>query len=289
MRRRVIITFVTLCASVIFLFCNSAIRGFCSEMTYPFQRMLSKASFQIRSRFVAAWRGLCDGPTRDNYAIEVERLRVMLQDSDLIAQENRVLRQTLAWQERIPYKVVAAPIFSYGGGLGVWPRLQLAAGSANGIAPGNIVLVPDGLVGRIADSVTLHTSEVILLSDPASRVAAEVPGGVKGIVQGAQGIDYAEHEKESLLYVSHPLVMRFVAKNAALSPGQELYTEGSGGLFIRGIKIGTIIERKNNTADLLSEILVEPTVDPTLLNTVFILTIQAPNQAPDKERITNAR
>jgi rod shape-determining protein MreC len=145
-------------------------------------------------------------------------------------------------------------------------------GSNHGVAAGDIVVVPDGLVGRIADSVTPHTSEVILLSDPACRVAVEVPGGVKGILQGAGGEDYGARADEPLLYSIEPLLLRFVSRNANVVPGSTLFTEGSGGLFLRGIKVGTIIEREVVPDDCLAKILVEPAVDPTLLRIVFILT-----------------
>ena len=148
----------------------------------------------------------------------------------------------------------------------------LSAGSLQGIQTGDIVLVPEGLIGRISENVTLHTSEVILLSDPACRVAAEVPGGAKGVIQGMQGVDFGESSEEPLLYTTHPLSMRFIARNANLTPGQSVYTEGSGGLFLRGLKIGTITERRENPAELLSEVLVEPAVNPTTLKTVFVLT-----------------
>lgn len=271
MRRRLISSLIILSIILAFLFGNAMIRRCCTELTYPFQRILTWSNTQIGARLSAAWRGLCDGPMRDNSAIEIERLRVMLQTSEAIAQENAALRQTLSWQTRIPFQVIAARVTSHGGGLGVWPKLQLAVGKLHGIAAGDVVVVPDGLVGRIADTVTAHTSEVILLSDPACRVAVEVPGGTKGIVQGAQGIDYAKRADEPLLYAINPLAMRFVARNALLAPGQELYTEGSGGLFPRGIKVGTVLERHVSTTELLSEVLVEPAIDPRVLETVYVL------------------
>ncbi|MBO7181741.1 MAG: rod shape-determining protein MreC [Kiritimatiellae bacterium] len=272
MRRRFLPYLIIACAIFAFIWANSTIRAFCTEITFPFRRVLVWAESHISMRLSAAWRGFCDGPTRETHLVEIDRLRIMLQTSDAIAQENVALREALQWQQSQPLQVVAAPIWSYGGGLGVWPRLQLSAGSLQGVQTGDIVLVPEGLVGRISENVTLHTSEVILLSDPACRVAAEVPGGAKGVIQGMQGVDFGESAEEPLLYTTHPLSMRFIARNANLTPGQSVYTEGSGGLFLRGLKIGTITERRENPAELLSEVLVEPAVNPTTLKTVFVLT-----------------
>ncbi|MBQ9694214.1 MAG: rod shape-determining protein MreC [Kiritimatiellae bacterium] len=286
MRNRTVFYILGFCAILLFLLCNTTMRAICNEAIYPFQRISTWMKSQTSSRLVAAWRGLCDGPTRDNFSIEIDRLRIMLQESEAIAQENVALRKALDWKNRQLFNVIAAPVWSHGGGLGVWPRLQLAVGSVNGVAKGDIVVVPEGLVGRIADSVTTHTSEVILLSDPGCHVAVEVPGGVKGVVQGAQGHDFGRSADEPLLYTIQPFVMRFVSRNAPVTPGDVLYTEGSGGLFARGIKVGTILEREISSANLLAEILVEPAVDPTLLRTVFVLTRPT---SKDKEHPFNER
>jgi rod shape-determining protein MreC len=272
MRRRFLPYLLILAAVIIFIGGHARIRAICTETTYPFQRVLKGVGGQFSSRLSAAWRGLCDGPSRDTSAIEIDRLRVMLATFDDTIRENAHLRELLEWRTPQPPNVVAAPVWSHGGGLGVWPRLQLAAGSLKGIQVGDTVLVPEGLVGRIADSVTLHTSEVILLSDPACRVAAEVVGGVKGVVQGDLGDDFGTREDEPLLYTTRPLRMNYIARNVMLQPGQVLYTEGSGGLFPRGLKIGTISERREPPASLLSDVLVEPAVHPTSLRTVFVLT-----------------
>lgn len=284
MRYRLLSTFLILSAIVAFIFGNASVRAFCTEACYPFQRISHWAQSHISSRFIAAWRGLCDGPTHDNFKVEIDRLQVLLQANETIAQENEQLRRALRWQKSQPFTVVAAPVWSHGGGLGVWPRLQLAIGSLNGIKEGDVVIVPEGLVGRIADSVTPHTSEVILLSDPACRVAVEVPGGVKGIVQGAQGIDFGTRADEPLLYTVAPLALRFISRNAPLTAGQPLFTEGSGGLFVRGIKVGTVLERHDQASNLLSDVLVEPAVNPTLLKTVFVLTDLNPKkESPSHE------
>ena len=272
MRNRVLWYTLIACGIIAFICWNATIRAVCNEAVFPFQRVSTWANSNIAMRFAAAWRGLCDGPMRETAAIEIDRLRVMLQESEIIVQENQLLREALNWRSRQRFNVVAAPVWSHGGGLGVWPRLQLAMGSNSGIAAGDIVVVPDGLVGRIADSVTPHTSEVILLSDPACRVAVEVPGGVKGILQGAAGHDFGSRKDEPFLYAIDPLLLKFVSRNAVVTPGATLYTEGSGGLFMRGIKVGTIIEREIVPEDCLAKILVEPAVDSTLLRIVFVLT-----------------
>lgn len=273
--RRFLPLFLVIVGSILFVAANRTVRGFCSELTYPFRRVSGWMWSQVSDRLEAAWRGFCDGYAVQTLMVEQERLRTMLNASETLARENAELRRALGWSARHPLRPVAAPVWSHGGGLGVWPRLTLGAGSNQGIAAGNAVVVPEGLVGRVAEGVTAHTCEVILLSDTLCRVAAEVPGLTKGIIQGCGGEDAGTSADEDLLYRSHPLKMRFVNRDAALAAGQEVVTEGSGGVFPRGIVIGRILENRQDASGLLAELLVEPAVDAGLLDTVFVITAPA--------------
>ncbi len=278
--RRALRWLIPLLAALLFLWWNGAARRFCAEAVYPFQRTAGWAGGQLAQRLAAAWRGLCDGPARLDAAEEVERLRVMLAESDRLAAENATLRKALGWAREQPMRLVAAPILSHGGGLGVWPRLTLGVGAAQGVAPGDVVVAPEGLVGRVAPDVSAHTCQVILLSDPSNRVAAEIPGVATGIVEGDAGEDFGEDEGESLLYAPKPLVMRFVDKDAEVRPlRQRVVSEGSGGLYPPGLAIGTVVARRRDDSGLLAEVLVEPAADPTLLRVVFVRTRGA--EAPD--------
>lgn len=268
--RRALRWLLPVLAVLLFLWGGGTVRRVCAEAQYPFQRASGWARGQVTQRLAAAWRGLCDGPARLDAEAEADRLRTMLREADRLAAENAELRRALGWARGQEARLVAAPILSHGGGLGVWPRLTLGVGAAHGVGPGDVVVAPEGLVGRVAE-VTAHTSTVMLLSDPASRVAAVIPGVATGIVEGDAGEDFGADAGESLLYAPRPLAMRFVDKDAALKPRrQTVLTEGSGGRYPRGLVIGTLVARKRETSDLLAEAWVEPAVDPTLLRVVFV-------------------
>ncbi len=279
--RRALRWLIPLLAALLFLWWNGAARRFCAEAVYPFQRAAGWAGGQFAQRLAAAWRGLCDGPARLAAAEEVERLRVMLAEADRLAAENAALREALGWARAQPVRLVAAPVLSHGGGLGVWPRLTLGVGAARGVAPGDVVVAPEGLVGRVGPDVSAHTCEVILLSDPTNRVAAEIPGVGTGVVEGDAGEDFGEGADDSPLYAPRPLVMRFVDKDADLRPlRQKVVSEGSGGLYPPGLLIGEVVARRPAASGLLAEALVEPAADPALLRVVFVRTRGA--EAPDE-------
>ncbi len=271
-RRALFILLLSLFGGVI-LFCHSAVSGVVSEITYPFSRIAAWVSDQIGVRLNAAWRGFCDGVERTDADTEIERLRVLLNATEAIHRENAELRAALDWLPQAGLNAVVAPVWAHGGGIGVWPRLKLGVGSDKGVAEGDAVVVPEGLVGRVAEGVTAHTCEVILLSDPMCFIAAEIPGVAKGIIQGMLGKDYTEHPEGDPLYLPNPLRLRYIDMHAQLQPRQQVLTEGSGELFPRGIVIGSVIRitEPEENAGLMQEAEIAPAVDPTLLRVVFIL------------------
>ena len=218
-------------------------------------------------------RGACVGHAPD-VGEEAERenaaLRVRLAEAERVERENAALRAALGWAQEHPGHI-AAPVLDHGGGLGVWPRLTIGVGSAQGVEPGATVVVPEGLVGRVAaDNLTPHTCQVILLSDPTNRVAAEVPGLTRGILQGDTGDDFGTRPGESLLYAPRPLLLRYIEKNTFLPTKQAVVSSGDGGLYPGGIPIGTVQHVRLDDSGLAQVAEVTPAVDPSELDLVFV-------------------
>ena len=84
-----------------------------------------------------------------------------------LERDNRRLRQMLQLQ-RSGGALVSAPVISREPG-GWWQQLELGKGQLHGIAPGDAVLAPGGLIGRVA-SVTPSTARVALLTDGSSLI-----------------------------------------------------------------------------------------------------------------------
>ena len=75
-----------------------------------------------------------------------------------------------------------------------WQQVTLNRGSADGIQKDFIVKAEGGLVG-IVQSVTPHTSRVLLISDSSSRVGVTVSRtGAKGVLRGNSSTGEAELE-----------------------------------------------------------------------------------------------
>jgi rod shape-determining protein MreC len=120
------------------------------------------------------------------------------------------------------------------------------------------VISPSGLVGRVVD-VRPGVSIVQVLTDPTSTVGAHVlrtrtPGIVEGDPRGT-------------------LRFKFMARDgASIQSGDVLVTAGQGGLFPRGIPIGTVRSIDNRGAALFHYAELTPAVDFARVDEVLLVT-----------------
>jgi rod shape-determining protein MreC len=138
--------------------------------------------------------------------------------------QNQQLQQLLGYFESQAKPVIAAPIIGRSPD-DWWKQVILGRGSQDGIEVGFIVTGIGGLIGRVID-VTPHTSRVLLVSDPISRVGARVSRtGTMGLVEGKS---------------SQIAVMRFFEKVPKVKPGDTITTSPVSRLFPDGLPIGRI-------------------------------------------------
>jgi rod shape-determining protein MreC len=236
---------------------GSAPRDFFAIVTTPISTGLAKASratFGLWSTYLD-WKNV----RAENHRLreEVQQLRVQaLRVSDTDG-ENQRLRRLLALQERLPLTTLSGEIIAreWGG----WIRsLTVNRGRGDHVPRLSAVISPDGLVGRIVD-VRPGASIVQVLTDPASTVGAHVlrtrtPGIVEGEARGT-------------------LRFKFMARDgASIQNGDVLVTAGQGGLFPRGIPIGTVRSIDNRGAALFHYAELTPAVDFARVDEVLLVT-----------------
>ena len=187
---------------------------------------------------------------------EIAQLKMQLADHAELTAENDRLRAALDFDRRNPGVWIAAPVLSRGGTLGAGDMLRIGKGSAAGIRKGAAVAVPEGLVGRVAD-VSRHTAEIRLVTDPAVKVACEVVAeeagspAAFGILSGGRLV----HLKRDLVLPEHAKVV----------------TSGLGGVYPRGITVGTLSQGAHaDETQLEQEGEIAPAVNFPSLETVFI-------------------
>lgn len=152
--------------------------------------------------------------------------------------------------------VMSAPVASISPGA-IIKELTLGRGTLHGVRKDMPVTAPAGLVGLVT-AVTPRTSTVRTLTDPQSRVGITVEErGGQGIAVGMPG--------------GRIRVVNFITENP-LSIGDRIETSSRGGLFPRGLHIGTIIEiPAPNLNSLRTEFVVQPAVEvATLLDVTLI-------------------
>jgi rod shape-determining protein MreC len=194
---------------------------------------------------------------------EVGRLRII--ESRFREQERQIaqLQQALDFKQSTRFDVVAAQVVRRHPSTW-WKTVEIDAGDERGIRTSFSVLSNEGLVGKI-HSLGTGRSSVVLLTDESSQVSARVDGTPEvGILSGQRG------ESEDVPF----LRLRFLSKEARLSPGQRVYTTGRGGIFQADILLGTIESIEKGPLD--TEALVRPSVNFADLDTVFVVLVPDP-------------
>lgn len=193
-------------------------------------------------------------------AIEKEtgRLRIIEQRFQTIERENAQLRHALDFKKSTNFDVVAAQVIRRHPTTW-WQTLEIDAGQDSGIGIQLSVMSNQGLVG-IIDRPFEKRSSVLLITDEKCQVSVRVEDSPEvGILSGQRG----EFDRNPTLR------LRFLSKDAALRPGQRVFTTGRGGIFQPDILVGTILSVEKGALD--SEALVTPAVKLSDLDTVFVV------------------
>lgn len=153
--------------------------------------------------------------------------------------DNRRLRELLELQ-RTTGAEVTAPVISRDAA-GWWQQLVIGRGSLQGVAVGDAVVAPGGLIGRVA-SVTPTTATVSLLTDSSSRVGVWVGRAQRhGLLMG--------------LGTGRPL-LRFIQKDLNVRPGDLVVTSPASTLVPPNLTVG-VVQSVNEDAVPAPEALVQ--------------------------------
>tara|TARA_R110002049_G_scaffold48245_4_gene139107 strand:- start:88 stop:903 length:816 start_codon:yes stop_codon:yes gene_type:complete len=201
---------------------------------------------------------------RDNerLRIEVERLKIVSQRYGQLQDENDKLRELLDFRQTSEFKVTPARVVKRVAGTW-WNTLIIDKGALDGIGTDSPVITSMGLVGKTG-KLAPHMTEVILLTDEMCRVSARIVGSLEqGIISGERaGLD-----------VRPDLRLRFLSRNALINVGAEVYSSGEGGVFPANLLLGRVKRFENK--DISGEAIVEPAVDFSMLDYVFVIEMQS--------------
>jgi len=157
---------------------------------------------------------------------ELAQARQARDQVETLQVENARLRAVLGIRTDPPLPHIAAETIA--DSHGPFANTRLAdAGRDKGVTEGNPVISEHGLVGRIV-GVSDHVSRVLLLTDAESRTPVLlVRTNGRAILSGDGGgspkLDY-------------------VRSSLALKEGDRVLTSGDGGVFPRGLPVGTVVK-----------------------------------------------
>jgi rod shape-determining protein MreC len=174
--------------------------------------------------------------------------------------ENERLRKVIGLGSRVRWGFVPAEAL-HGRGIRDETTVILSAGSRAGISRLSPVIAPEGLVG-VVDQVDPTMSHAMLWTHPDFRVSAMSPDGTAfGIAQahltGATG--------------GYLIELRGVPFRATLKPGALIVSSGWGGVWPRGIPVGTVLQEIKTTEGWARTYLLRPAVNPADVYSVMIL------------------
>lgn len=199
---------------------------------------------------------------RDNRALR-ERI-AELEERNLQLREALVASGRLARiaAMREDFEVPLLPAEVVGQDVSPWFRsLLLDRGNADRIRSGMPVVEGHGLVG-VVTATTPSAARTMLLLDRRSAVDAMIQRSrARGIVRGRGAGD---------------LEFVFMVRGDDVQPGDEVITSGVGGVYPKGLRIGTVTSVHADRDELLHLARVDPAVDFGRLEQVFVMLRRGP-------------
>jgi rod shape-determining protein MreC len=208
----------------------------------------------------------------DRVSARIDSLTLLVDQMKELAPENTRLRSLLSLARQLKWGFLPAEAL-HGQGLGDKHSLVLTMGATAGVRPRSAVISPDGLVGQVT-TVDPTTSLAIMWTHPDFRASAmAIDGSAFGIVTPHLGSEPDEPNRADQPE-RYLLELRGVAFRDALKPGMEITTSGLGGVFPRGIPIGTVVGEIKTAEQWSRTYLVRPSVHPADVTNVMILSPQ---------------
>ena len=199
--------------------------------------------------------------TRDATMAQLDSLALRNMQLGALVQENTRLRGIVGLGGSLGWGFVVADAI-YGRLAGEEEAtLTLSAGSDAGVQRYAPVVAPEGLVGQVR-TVDRATSVAITWTHPDFGVSAmSADGGVVGMVKA-----HLREEPERFL-----LELQGVAFRTKLPEGAVIVSSGLGGVFPRGIPIGTVLSELRTSEGWARTYLLRPSVRPSEVSHVVVL------------------
>jgi len=230
----------------------------------PIQSFSVKASNSIIDFFERVFSSTDLDKENEQLKVQLAQYEIIENELNTLREENERLKGLLNYTDITQnYTYVTARVI--GKSQGVWfSEFTVNAGRNDGVMENQAVVNSKGLVGRVS-SVSANTCKVTSIIDSTSDVSVMVERTRDyGFARGILNVD--EKEKLELYYLP---------SGYDLVPGDNILTSGIGGIFPKGIAIGTVTEvsRANEDTEDRNAI-IQPAVDFLRLEEVMIVNME---------------
>lgn len=252
------VTILIVFVLIVFLFV-SPIRNFVSQKlsnasVYP-EKILTSAGEHTKNFFSFFFTIKNLRKQNNDLASRLISLEVDKSRMNELEHENQMLKAELGFLDKnqntalLPAKIIGRDPDAF------LDHIIVDKGSDDGVKSGQAVVSGDVLVGQIRDVSSNH-SEVTLITSKDSLILAMLQDSrANGLLHG--GIS--------------GLVLENISQDTQYSTGEYIVTSGLGGELKPGILIGTASAIQSTSSDLYKNITVEPLVDLSKLELVFIM------------------
>ncbi len=204
---------------------------------------------------------------QENRALRAKLLRynaMRLELSEVLADNGQLrsllgLKRALGGWKLEPASVIARSPSTW------FDTVVVDRGTSSGVRPGQSVIVPQGVVGRVVGA-SASTATVMLILDPRSGAGAiDARSQAAGVVSGDNP-------------VSGLLTFQLFSHRPQIDPGDAVVTSGYSQYYPKGLLIGQVIRVAKAQYGLTETATVRPSVDFNNLSQVMIV-LSHPAQA----------
>ena len=224
---------------------------------------VQKAVWGVIGGISSIWRGYfyLVGLEKENQALKRELQELKLQvnryrEADLA---NQRLRALLNFKKSIATPLLPAQLVAFDPS-GWFQTILIDKGRDDGVVRDMAVVSAEGLVGRVI-GVSNHHAKVLLILDGNSAVDAYIQRSrARGVLVGL-GLELC--------------LLKYVQRNEDVQVGDQVISSGMGGVFPKGLLVGTVQEVVRGSSGLFQRVEVEPAVNFGRLEEVLVV-IQSP-------------
>lgn len=190
---------------------------------------------------------------------ERDSLAAVVAAQSSLAEENRRLRQLLGLRNRAPRSFVPAELVRIGT-QGGESTFLLNTGTRDGVRVGSPVIASGGLLGVVWEAGA-SASHAIDWTHPDFRASAMTADGeAYGIAESRRG---RFREEDQMALVGAPF-------HVDVAPGTRIVTSGRGGVYPRGILLGTVLGIEEADTGWRKSYLLRPAVRPEAVTHVLV-------------------